>query len=245
MLKVLAVLEEQFQRWIERPLMRLFGGQLVPADIAKHLSRVMEDERQVFAGKLIGPNYYEVHLASEDLDGFRSYEDTLVQDLADYLIDLAQRRGITLLGRPQIELIATPGLSKGDIEVSGQLKDMNADGNTRQFTQPFEQVAVEERPQEVAATAWLELPDRTVALDRPFMRMGRSTDNDIILEADDVSRNHAEIKLRGGRYVLTDLNSANGTRVNGERVTGEVVLQPNDEVCLAASCMTFKTSGWR
>lgn len=244
MTNLLASVENLFQRWIERPLMRLFGGQLAPADIAKHLSRVMEDERQVFAGKLIGPNYYEVHLSAEDIKGFQSYQDTLVQDLADYLIDLAERRGITLLGRPQIELIATPGLAKGDIEVSAQLKDMSADGNTRQFTQPFEQVA-DQLPREVAATAWLDLPDRTVALDRPYMRMGRSTDNDIILEADDVSRHHAEIKLRGGKYVLTDLNSANGTRVNGERVTGEVVLQHNDEVCLAASCMTFKSSAWR
>ncbi len=237
----LTTLEKQFERFIERPLMRLFGGRLEPTDIAKHLSRAMEDERQIFSGKLLGPNFYEVRLSAEDAEHFKSYQSTLRQDLSDYLVDLAQRRGITLLGRPEIVFVPTDTMGRGDIEVNAQLKDRSAEGHTRQFTQPFD--AVELEPQrEVASSAWLELPDRTVALNQPFMTMGRSIDNDIILEGDDVSRHHAEIKLKGGHYVLTDLNSANGTRVNGKPIS-ECVLQPNDEICLAAICMTFKAAG--
>lgn len=237
----LAILEKQFERFIERPLMRLFGGRLEPADIAKHLSRAMEDERQVFSGKLLGPNLYEVKLSPEDAEGFKSYESTLRQDLSDYLVDLAQRRGITLLGRPEIRLLPTPGLSRGDIVVEAKLVDPgNQEGHTRQFTRPFQ--AVEPEPQQaVSAAAWLELPDRTIAINQPFVTLGRSIDNDIILEADDVSRHHAQIKLKGGHYVVTDLNSANGTRVNGQRIT-ECVLQEGDELCLAAICMTFKVA---
>ncbi|MBA3532517.1 MAG: DUF3662 domain-containing protein [Ardenticatenales bacterium] len=235
-----AILEKQFERFIERPLMRLFGGRLEPADIAKHLSRAMEDERQVFSGKLLGPNLYEVKLSTEDAETFKSYEATLRQDLSDYLVDLAQRRGITLIGRPEIRLTPTPGMGRGDIQVQAQLVDASSDGHTRQFTQPFKAVDTD-MPKEITASAWLELPDRTIALNQPFMTMGRSIDNDIILEGDDVSRNHAQIKLKGGHYVVTDLNSANGTRVNGQKIT-ECVLQNGDELCLAAICMTFKAS---
>ena len=109
-----AALEKQFERFIERPLLRLFGGRLEPADIAKHLSRAMEDERQIFSGKLVGPNLYEVKLSVEDADNFKSYESTLRQELADYLIDLAARRNITLLSRPDIQLLPSPDLGRGE-----------------------------------------------------------------------------------------------------------------------------------
>lgn len=239
----LETIEKQFQRFIERPLMRLFGGRLEPADIAKHLSRALEDERQVFSGKLVGPNRYEIKLAPEDAENFKSYESTLRQDLADYLVDLAQRRGITLLGRPEIRLVATPGMGRGDIEITAQLVDRSAEQHTRQFTTPMQAVEMDP-PQEPSATAWLELPDRTVALTQPFVTLGRSIDNEIILEADDVSRHHAQLKLKGGSYVLTDLQSANGTRVNGQRIT-ECALRDGDEVCIAIICMTFKLADAR
>lgn len=101
-------LEKQFERFIERPLRRILGGQLDQADIAKHLSRAMEDQRQVFAGKLIGPNLYEVGISNEDFNHFNSHQKILLQDLSEYLVDLAARRGITLLGRPEIQLNPTP-----------------------------------------------------------------------------------------------------------------------------------------
>lgn len=236
-----AVLEKQFERFIERPLQRFFGGRLEPADIAKHLSRAMEDERQIFSGKLIGPNLYEVKLSTEDAEHFKSYETTLRQDLSDYLVDLAGRRGITLLGRPEIRLLPTPGMGRGEIDVAAQLVDRSGEGqHTRQFTQPLQAVVTDE-PQQMTASAWLEIKDRVVALNQPFLTLGRSIDNEIILEADDVSRQHAQIKLKGGHYVLTDLQSANGTRVNGQRIT-ECVLHDGDELCIAATCMTFRLS---
>jgi pSer/pThr/pTyr-binding forkhead associated (FHA) protein len=158
-------------------------------------------------------------------------------------VDLAQRRGITLLGRPEIQLVATPGMGRGDIEIHAQLTDQSSEQHTRQFTTPMQAVEMD-RPQEPLASAWLELPDRTVSLTQPFVTLGRSIDNDIILEADDVSRHHAQLKLKGGTYVLTDLQSANGTRVNGKRIT-ECALRDGDEVCIAVICMSFKLSdGW-
>lgn len=234
-----AQLEKQFERFIERPLQRLFGGRLEPADIAKHLSRAMEDERQIFSGRLIGPNLYEVRLSTEDQAHFKSYEATLRQDLSDYLVDLAERRGITLLGRPEIRMLPTEELKRGDIQVSAQLVDRAGETqHTRQFTVPLQAVDAPEEPAEMAAPAWLEMRDRTVALSEPFVTLGRSMDNDIIVEEDDVSRQHAQIKLKGGNYVVTDLQSANGTKVNGQRIT-ECVLRDGDELCLATSCMTF------
>src|SRR5258707_11771742 len=54
---------------------------------------------------------------------------------------------------------------------------------------------------------------RSITLDKPSYRVGRSPDNDITLSHDSVSRNHARIDLTPDRqgYTLTDLGSRNGT----------------------------------
>lgn len=55
--------------------------------------------------------------------------------------------------------------------------------------------------------------------DKDIVSIGRARDNDIVIENLSVSRNHARIRRQGGKFILTDLNSANGTFVNAVRVT--------------------------
>jgi ABC-type multidrug transport system ATPase subunit len=51
------------------------------------------------------------------------------------------------------------------------------------------------------------------------LRIGRAQDNDIVIADLGVSRHHAELRRVGDRYEIADLNSHNGTYVNGQRVT--------------------------
>ncbi|HME91412.1 MAG TPA: FHA domain-containing protein, partial [Myxococcaceae bacterium] len=51
--------------------------------------------------------------------------------------------------------------------------------------------------------------------------LGRSPRCEIALDDDKVSRRHARIRLVGGQARIADLGSRNGTRVNGERISGE------------------------
>jgi hypothetical protein len=62
------------------------------------------------------------------------------------------------------------------------------------------------------------------------MSIGRHGDNEIILPDNQVSRHHAEIVMQGGRWLIADLGSANGTFVNGELLTGPQVLTHGDLV---------------
>ncbi len=62
-------------------------------------------------------------------------------------------------------------------------------------------------------------------LSETVTRIGRETDNDIVLPNDNrVSRYHAEIRREGGEHVLRDVNSRNGTRVNGRRATRHTLM---------------------
>ncbi len=73
--------------------------------------------------------------------------------------------------------------------------------------------------------------------------IGRTPDNHISFPGDpNVSRFHAEIELRSGEFCLIDLNSSNGTTVNGQKVAGEVYLADGDEILFGgSSAVTFKT----
>ncbi len=70
--------------------------------------------------------------------------------------------------------------------------------------------------------------------------MGRDPANPVALDRDGTtSRRHAQITAMGGSYQLQDLNSANGTFVNGARVT-EVSLSPGDEITVGGTRFRFE-----
>ena len=64
--------------------------------------------------------------------------------------------------------------------------------------------------------------------------IGRSSGCHLVLGDDTVSRRHAELRLEGGRWLLRDLGSANGTLVNGRRVV-EAEVRPGDVVHLGGA----------
>ena len=63
-----------------------------------------------------------------------------------------------------------------------------------------------------------------------ILSIGRDPSNDVVLDAPTVSRFHAQVERVGQRYRVRDLRSSNGTFVNGERIDGEVWLQPEDTI---------------
>ena len=65
--------------------------------------------------------------------------------------------------------------------------------------------------------------------ERPLV-LGRSRDCDCVLPEPSVSRRHAELRRDGARWLLRDVGSRNGTRVNGVRVLEETEVAPGDRV---------------
>ncbi len=70
-------------------------------------------------------------------------------------------------------------------------------------------------------------------------RIGRATDNDIVLVDSSVSRHHAAIESRNGRFQVRDLGSQNGTFVRGERIS-EAPLKNGDPVRVGDASFTFR-----
>lgn len=75
-------------------------------------------------------------------------------------------------------------------------------------------------------------PNQVFSLHKAVLTIGRATDNDIVVDNAGVSRHHARLTRRGDDWVLEDLGSRNGTFVNGQRITGPVILGPGSQMGL-------------
>lgn len=73
--------------------------------------------------------------------------------------------------------------------------------------------------------------------------LGRSQENDIILPSPHISGTHARIQRAEGITTLEDLGSANGTTVNGQRITAPTPLKDGDKVTLSDASLLFCEGG--
>jgi FHA domain/Domain of unknown function (DUF1707) len=71
--------------------------------------------------------------------------------------------------------------------------------------------------------------------------IGRDSRCDLLIEHTSVSRWHARLERAAGRWVLTDLGSTNGTRLNGWRVHHPVPVQPGDQVSFGSARFVVRT----
>jgi pSer/pThr/pTyr-binding forkhead associated (FHA) protein/soluble lytic murein transglycosylase-like protein len=83
------------------------------------------------------------------------------------------------------------------------------------------------------------LEGRRDQFDEKIVRLGRKPDNDVVFQDKVVSSYHAEIRFSGGRYTLVDLDSTNGTFLNGRRIHREP-LDDRDSVQLGEDGPVFE-----
>jgi predicted component of type VI protein secretion system len=75
-------------------------------------------------------------------------------------------------------------------------------------------------------------PGVTFPLEGDQLTIGRDANNGVAINDAEVSRKHSRLTFQGGKYVLEDLGSTNGTFVNGQRLAGPMVLKAGDVVSL-------------
>ena len=72
--------------------------------------------------------------------------------------------------------------------------------------------------------------------------IGRSATCDLVIALPDVSRQHAQVRVTGGKVLLKDLGSTAGTFVRGTKITSEHELQPGDSFVVAHIVVTLSSS---
>ncbi|MBE7450396.1 MAG: FHA domain-containing protein [Kofleriaceae bacterium] len=71
---------------------------------------------------------------------------------------------------------------------------------------------------------------RRIVFNKPEVTIGRVQGNDIVLPKGNVSKRHARIVLKDGKFIIVDLKSTNGTYVNGRKITSPLVVKEADKI---------------
>jgi hypothetical protein len=249
-MSVLRSLESKIAGLVEGTFSRAFRSEVRPVEIARKLAREMEENKSYSLSRTYVPNEYRVFLSPRDRDRFAGYEAALADELAGYLLEHARRERLTLLSRPVIEFETDDRLGLGEFGIQTGVVQIDEEtpepveaqsGRTMVYSSAGRLAEpLEERARVRAQTALLLLDGRRIVVGPAGVVLGRSRQCDIVLNDPNVSRRHAELRPRGGSWVLTDLGSTNGSRVNGRRLEGPEVLKPGDEVELGATVLTFE-----
>ena len=244
-------LEQLASRLIEGWSGRLFGAKLQPVQLAKRLIRAMESRQTISLAKTFVPNSYVLSLSPGDFAQFEQYRRSLERDLAEAVLGAARDRGFTLLAYPTVELERNEDVPPGDLRVSCALVDATGEevepdgaglgavetGHTMVLDRD---ALLRDRPRAPKAEIEIVNERRRIPLGPEPCTMGRDPQNDIVIDDRPVSRKHAEIRLRLGRYTLYDLQSTNGTFVNGRRIA-EVVLADGDRITICGNDLVLRT----
>jgi pSer/pThr/pTyr-binding forkhead associated (FHA) protein len=107
--------------------------------------------------------------------------------------------------------------------------------SAQRLVEPLQESASARRPRPV-----LEYDGRRLNLPAQGVTLGRSRECDIVVDDANVSRRHAELRPRGSAWVLSDLGSTNGTRLNGHRIERSEVVEAGDQIEVGASTLTFE-----
>ncbi len=227
--------EDQIQRLVEGGFARLFAGRLYPREVAIQLARAMEDHcREAPSGDLVAPDVYIVRLNPEDHQAIVGSEANIAGTLANELVEMARLVGATLVHMPEVRLLADPALSPHEVAISARHST-----SQRETTQAMPLARLDDAGLQAAPMAMLIVNgNHIIPLEAPIINLGRHRDNDIILDDPRVSRHHAQIRLRFGRFVLFDLGSTGGTTINGQPVQ-EHELQPGDVISLAGNTLIY------
>ena len=212
---------------IEGSLGRLLGGGMTPAHIAARLSRVFEDSQM----EGMAADQYHIYLAPDVYAELMQTYPEINQELEALLRKLSQQSGLAMAHEPSVELAIDSSLKTHDLRI--QAVRRRRGGDTTQL-KPVEDRAGAVRAEIAELDAYIVADGRHhISLDKPIINIGRRTDNDIVLEAATISRLHAQLRWRYGRFVLYDLSNREGrTKVNGLTVS-ECVLQAGDVISLS------------
>ena len=85
--------------------------------------------------------------------------------------------------------------------------------------------------------------ERRESFDKNEINVGRVQGNDLMLPKGNVSKHHARLLFRDGRFIVTDLKSTNGTYVNGRKIAQATIVREGDKIYIGDFVLRLETNG--
>ncbi|HET6658355.1 MAG TPA: DUF3662 and FHA domain-containing protein [Rubrobacter sp.] len=254
-------IEKRMESLVEGVFGRAFRRQIHPVEIAKGLTKQMDEGRMVSISRTYAPNDFTVHLSKEDTESIRAYQASLKDELIQYASTHAENKNYHLMTPPRIRFETEDTLRFGEFGVTAKLTGgdgprekgapQDTSGQTRIFRteesaggemdQGTATISADEARRHGLAREIVEvvLGDEKHQLDgRGPWSVGRSQENDIVINDPNVSRRHARISRADSGFVVEDLGSTNGTMLDGAPIDRERI-EGGDELTFGQSTARF------
>lgn len=214
--------EHGVERMVEGVFARAFKSSLRPIELGRRLVREMDDHRSVdVRGRTIVPNDFTFHLSPPDASAFADIHGALERELADAAREYARDESYFFMGPVHVTVVSDERLKPGRLGLESHMHE--AVGG--------------------APTGSIVLPTgERLRLGEQALVIGRLPECDVVLADPNASRRHVEVRLAGSGYVATDLNSTNGTTVNGQRICVDHPLADGDVIIVGATRLRFEAS---
>ena len=212
--------EGRLERLVDGAFGKAFRGELHPVEIGRRLTREMDLQRRLGVNGLIAPNAFVVRLSPRDFERFETFLDALVRELEEAAREHARVEDYVFVGPVTVSAIEDPRIRRGRFTVTSD---------------------IHEGPAGLGAASLVLADGSRVVLGPEGATIGRLPESTVVVSDPNASRRHAELRRVGNEVLLVDLNSTNGTRVNGANVR-ERILHDGDEITIGTTSFRFETS---
>jgi hypothetical protein len=211
--------ERRLERLVEGAFAKAFRSGLQPVEIGRRLTREMDLQRTVAPRGTLTPNHFIVTVGPADRERLAPIEAELVSELVGVARDHARIENYVFLGTVAVEMTTDPEYSPGTLQVIGEMR------------------------QEAGGSAQLVLPDGSRrSLGTAPVTIGRLPECDVVLGDSNASRRHVEVRPAtdgAGGYMVIDLGSTNGTKVNGVGIHNHR-LHHGDEITIGSTHLRYE-----
>lgn len=213
--------ERRLENLVEGVFARVFRSGVRPVELGRRMAREMDIGRSVdVRGRTMVPNDFTVVVSGPDASRLDGIRDQLESELADAVREHARDEGYVFSGPVSVALWQDDSLREGEFRIEARLG---------------------QGPGGVGPGSIVLPGGQRFVLDAETVRIGRHPDSEVLLNDPKASRHHAEIRPHGDGFVLCDLGSTNGTRVNGLAVR-EHVLSDGDDLAFGSTHLRFEAS---
>src|SRR5512132_3468275 len=120
-MSVLRSIEQKIEGLFEGLFGRAFRSHVQPVELARKLTKEMDDHRTISVSRVYVPNEYVLYLSPKDREQFRGYEHSLLDELAGYLSEHARREGYALVAAVRVLPEEDEDLAVGEFGIATRL----------------------------------------------------------------------------------------------------------------------------
>jgi hypothetical protein len=212
---------ENFEKGLERivtgAFSKTFKSELQPIEIASAIRAEMDSKASIVSrDRILAPNTFVVRLSSADFTRMRALGSSLLNELNELTTRHAAKQRFQFGAALDIKLIEDGSLALGQLFVSSTTEQI-----------------------EVSWTPAIDFNGQRFLLTGARTSVGRDVSADIQIDDSGLSRKHFELLWDGSKAGVRDLNSTNGTKLNGHTIL-ESPINNEDVITAGRSEFVFR-----